>query len=301
MRRALALVAAAALALPGTAGCGRQGGPPSAAPTGTAASPSGTPTSPSGTPTGPTASATPGPSRPAPPPTTGPARPAPTRTGAAPTFPPSLAGRDLDRIPTNQPVVALTFDAGANADGVASILATLDREGVRGTFFLTGAFVRQFPSATRSIAAAGHRLGNHTDSHPHLPALSDAQVRDQMLGAERAIVATTGRQPRPFFRFPYGDRTAHTIALVNAQGYLPVRWTVDTLGWQGTSAGRSAASVTARVLDAARPGEIVLMHVGSHPKDHSTLDATALPAVITGLRQRGYRFVTLDALLTTAG
>lgn len=52
-----------------------------------------------------------------------------------------------------------------------------------------------------------------------------------------------------------------------------------------------------RVLAAATPGEIVLMHVGAHPTDHSTLDADALPAVITGLRERGYRFVTLDALL----
>jgi len=73
---------------------------------------------------------------------------------------------------------------------------------------------------------------------------------------------------------------------------------VDTLGWQGTRAGRTAAEVTSRVLDTARPGQIVLMHVGSHPTDRSTLDADALPAVIAGLRELGYQFVTLDALLT---
>ena len=37
-------------------------------------------------------------------------------------------------------------------------------------------------------------------------------------------------------------------------------------------------------------------HVGSHPSDHSTLDADALPRVISGLRAAGYDFVTLDAL-----
>ena len=56
------------------------------------------------------------------------------------------------------------------------------------------------------------------------------------------------------------------------------------------------SSVVQRVLAAAVPGEIVLMHVGSHPSDHSTLDADSLPRVISGLRAAGYGFVTLDTL-----
>ena len=50
------------------------------------------------------------------------------------------------------------------------------------------------------------------------------------------------------------------------------------------------------MLAALRPGEIVLMHVGSNPDDHTTFHADALPQVISGLRARGYSFVTLDAL-----
>ncbi|HZM84504.1 MAG TPA: hypothetical protein VFC19_52965 [Candidatus Limnocylindrales bacterium] len=86
--------------------------------------------------------------------------------------------------------------------------------------------------------------------------------------------------------------------MVNSFGYVAVRWTVDSLGWQGTGA-HTAASVAARVLDAAQPGQFVLMHVGSNPDDRSALDADALPTIIGGLRTRGYTFVTLDALLTT--
>ena len=70
----------------------------------------------------------------------------------------------------------------------------------------------------------------------------------------------------------------------------------DGVDWQETSGGRSVDSVVQRVLGAATPGEIVLMHVGSNPTDHSTLDADALPRVISGLRAAGYSFVTLDAL-----
>jgi peptidoglycan/xylan/chitin deacetylase (PgdA/CDA1 family) len=207
-----------------------------------------------------------------------------------------LAGKDWTVIPTSRHVVALTFDAGANADAVPSVLAILRREGVPATFFLTGDFVRDFPGAARSIAAAGFRIGDHTVSHPYLTRLGDAAVRQEILGAARQITAVTGKSPLPLFRFPFGDADARTIAIANQAGYVPVRWTVDTLGWEGIAGRITAPVVVSRVLGAARPGEIALMHVGSNPDDHTTLDADALPRVISGLRAQGYSFVTLDAL-----
>jgi peptidoglycan/xylan/chitin deacetylase (PgdA/CDA1 family) len=199
-------------------------------------------------------------------------------------------------IPTTRRAVALTFDAGANADGVASILAMLRRDDVPATFFLTGVFVQDFPGPARAIASAGERIGDHAISHPHLTQLSDAAVRQQILGAAQQIIAVTGQDPALLFRFPFGDADAWTIAIANRAGYVPVRWTVDTLGWEGTAEHISATVVAARVLSALRPGEIVLMHVGSNPDDHTTFDADALPQVISELRARGYSFVTLDAL-----
>ncbi|MHB1474207.1 MAG: polysaccharide deacetylase family protein [Dermatophilaceae bacterium] len=201
----------------------------------------------------------------------------------------------MSRTPTSRRVVALTFDAGANGDGVDSILATIARERVAATFFLTGDFVNSFPTLAVRMSAAG-RLGNHTTSHPHLPILTDAQVRTQVTSAQTTILRVTGQDPRPLFRFPFGDSGPRDLRLVNDLRYVAVGWTVDTLGWQGTSGGRSVDSVVQRVLAAAMPGEIVLMHVGSHPTDHSTLDANSLPRVISGLRAAGYGFVTLDAL-----
>src|SRR5690606_25432417 len=205
---------------------------------------------------------TPAPSAPAtgPPTDPGGGAPPPVPGGdpaGVPAFPPSLAGQDLERIPTNRSVVALTFDAGANADAVPSILATLATEGVPATFFLTGDFVRDFPTACQSIVAAGHRVGNHSASHPHFTALTGSQIRTEVGSAEQDIRAC-GADPRPLFRFPFGDRDSRTIAAVNDLGYLAVRWTVDTLGWQGTSGGRSAAEATQRVLHTARPGQDVL-------------------------------------------
>ena len=81
--------------------------------------------------------------------------------------------------------------------------------------------------------------------------------------------------------------------MVASERYVAVRWTVDTLGWKGTSGGMTADKVVERVVATASSGEIVLMHVGSHPTDGSTLDADALPTIISELRQRGYGFVTI--------
>ena len=209
---------------------------------------------------------------------------------------PSLLGVDWTRIPTSAPVVALTFDAGANADAVPSILQTLKDKNVPATFFLTGQWVRSFPAETNAVAVAGFVVGNHSDTHPQFTSLSDAQIVAEVGNAQQSILLTSGVETRPLFRFPFGDVDSRVLGIVNSLGYVGVRWTVDTLGWQGTSGGMTVQRVIDRVLAGLQPGEIVLMHVGSHPTDGSMLDAAALPTVIDAIRARGYSFVTMSAL-----
>lgn len=222
---------------------------------------------------------------------------APAEPGAPPfPFPESLRGQDLTVLPGAGRVVALTFDAGANAAGLPKILSTLSSKGVAGTFFLTGNWAANNAQGVSQIVAAGHRVANHSMTHPGFTGLDTGQITQQVRGAEQAILAAGG-DPRPLFRFPYGERDARTIAAVNTLGYVAVRWTVDTLGWKGTSGGASVQSVADRVRAGLQPGEIVLMHIGSNPDDGSTLDADALPQVIDSIRAAGYGFTTLDAAL----
>jgi peptidoglycan/xylan/chitin deacetylase (PgdA/CDA1 family) len=287
MKTAMRMVVTGAL-LAALAACGSPGSAPRTAPGAPTAA--ATPSSPASSPP-----ATPAAPSPTSKPTAHPSSTSSGRPGTA-AITGRLAGKDWTVIPTSRRVVALTFDAGANADAVPSILAALRRAGVPATFFLTGDFVRDFPAAARAIAASGHRIGDHTISHPYLTQLSDTAVLQQITGAAQRISAVTGKNPAPLFRFPFGDADARTIAIANRAGYVPVRWTVDTLGWEGTAGHITAAAVTARVLAALTPGEIVLMHAGSNPSDHTTFDADALPQVISQLRARGYSFVTLDTL-----
>ncbi|HET8616104.1 MAG TPA: polysaccharide deacetylase family protein [Actinomycetales bacterium] len=236
-------------------------------------------------------------------PSTRPTTPRPTTTTPAATttatwqVPASLRGLDVEVVPTSRRVVALTFDGGSSDAGVASVLATLRAAGIKASFFLTGDFSRRYPSQARRIAAEGHRIGNHSDRHLDYTGLTNAAIRADLARAEVAVRDAAGVTPRPLFRFPFGARTPADIRVVNDAGYVAVRWTVDTLGWKGSSGGSSVPSVRQRVLDALRPGEIVLLHLGANPDDGTTLDADALPSIIQTLRDKGYGFITLDALL----
>jgi peptidoglycan/xylan/chitin deacetylase (PgdA/CDA1 family) len=215
---------------------------------------------------------------------------------AVTSVPASLVGTEWNRLPTSERYVALTFDAGGNTAGLSSILGTLQGRQVAGTFFLTGRWAETNPALAAQIARY-YPVGNHSYSHPDLTTLSDDAVRAEVTRAQTAILTAARQDARPMFRFPFGARDARTIAIVNSLSYGSVRWTVDTLGWQGTSGGQSVDTVVRRVLDNLTPGEIVLMHVGSNPNDGSTLDADALPRVIDELRARGYGFVTIRAAM----
>lgn len=114
-----------------------------------------------------------------------------TTSVAAPgvSVPAALRGKDVEYLPTRERVVALTFDAGANAVAVPSILATLRAHDVPGTFFLTGAFVDAEPDAVARIVADGHRLANHSQTHPRFTELSGAEIAAELAGAQRRITA----------------------------------------------------------------------------------------------------------------
>lgn len=296
--------APAAVALLVLAACGGQNPPGAATTAPPTSSPSGT-----ATPAAPAAPTTPSPSTarsttgtPARHPTTSPrtTRPQPGKTTASPTsptpaLPAALRGRVLTVLPTSRRVVALTFDGGAGSQGAPSILGTLRAQGVPASFFVTGRFAQTNPGTTRQMAALGP-VGNHSVSHPNFTTLSETALTSELSTARAAIMAATGKDPRPYFRFPFGAYDTRALGLVNARGYGAIGWTTDSLGWKGTSGGMSTDAVVSRVLAGRTPGQIVLMHVGANPDDGTTLDAAALPRIIAGYRANGYAFVTLDVL-----
>ncbi|GBD22024.1 Peptidoglycan-N-acetylmuramic acid deacetylase PdaA [bacterium HR28] len=264
-----------------------------ALPTATAVVPSPTLTTlPSPTPTPlPPATATPT-LAPTPPLTPTPVPPSPT---------PALSGPRaaiITRLPTSEPVIALTFDCGADRGYAEEILDELARHGIRATFGMTGAWARTNPDLVARMLEEGHDLINHSDMHPSFTGhstssapLAPAERLAELRGAEQAVAAVSGslETMRPFFRPPYGDYDEELLEQLPQAGYtIVVMWTVDSLGWRGIP----PEDVVERVKRAAEPGAIVLLHVGAQ-----STDAAALPALIENLQQAGYRFVTIRDIL----
>lgn len=207
-------------------------------------------------------------------------------------------GKEITRINTAEKTVALTFDAGANADGVDKVLTILAANDIKGTFFLTGKFIEKYPEKARAIIASGGDIGNHTYDHQYLTNLTADQIREEIEGAENALADLEPSVGfKPFLRPPYGSRNQTTKDAISDNGYISIQWTVDSLGWKGTSGGQSKDSVRDKVLRNSAPGAIIMMHLGSNPDDKTHLDSQALPEIIERLKADGYEFVTLAKLI----
>ena len=205
-------------------------------------------------------------------------------------------GKEIIKVNTTEKAVALTFDAGANGDGVEKVLPILEENNIKGTFFLTGKFIEKYPEKVKAIMASGGDIGNHSYDHPYLTHLSSEEIVVKIKGAEDAFAKLDGKF-QPFFRSPYGDRNTSTLSTISDTGYINIRWTVDSLGWKGTSGGQTKTSVEQKVLKNSSPGAIIMMHLGSNPDDKSHLDSQALPDIIAKLKADGYEFMTLSELL----
>lgn len=191
---------------------------------------------------------------------------------------------------TTSKVVALTFDDGSDGTNINKILDVLKTNNVKATFFLTGSGINHHPSWIRNIANAGHQVGNHSYSHPDFTKLSIAAMQSELAKTETAYKNVTGKSTKPIFRAPFGATNATVLKGVGDAGYThTIQWNIDTIDWKGLS----STEITNKVVNNIVPGSIVLMHTGAGA--HGT--PVALPGMISKLKAKGYKFVTVSELL----
>ncbi|MBK9714230.1 MAG: polysaccharide deacetylase family protein [Kouleothrix sp.] len=179
--------------------------------------------------------------------------------------------------------VALTFDIEIDDVTLYGILDVLRARGLRGTFFVTGRWVQAFPDAARAIVRDGHEIGNHSLTHPFFSRIGLNGAAAELEQSERIIKETTGVTARPFFRFPYGDYTADTAALVAREGYVAYHWSADDSaipGWLDWAAQHPSEA----------NGGILLMH-----GRHGTIEA--MPGWLDRLAALGLQPATLGETL----
>jgi peptidoglycan/xylan/chitin deacetylase (PgdA/CDA1 family) len=193
--------------------------------------------------------------------------------------------------------VALTFDAehpdrpGCPPGAAERILDMLAGDGIRATFFVQGRWAEAYPATARRIAEEGHLIGNHSHHHARMPLFSDRGLHEDVDAAADAILRTTGRDPRPWFRCPFGAGAddPRVLAGIGAAGYRHVGWHVEVEDWEPARTPQAIATDAIAGIRRHGDGAVLLLHTWPG----GTVEA--LPLVLDDLHG-STRFVTVDAL-----
>ncbi|MDI6026553.1 polysaccharide deacetylase family protein [Corticibacterium sp. UT-5YL-CI-8] len=202
-----------------------------------------------------------------------------------------LFGKLVNRVETQSPVIALTFDDGPTPKFTEPVLELLREKNVKATFFLTSRETEENPTQARAIVAAGHQIGNHTYTHANLTLALPATVSDEIERTDAAIRAT-GYEGEIVFRPPYGKKLLTLPWYLSQHDRTTVMWDVEPESYPDIA--NDPEAMTQRVLSEARNGSIVIMHVMYRSREATR---QALPNIIDGLRERGFRFVTISELM----
>ena len=189
-------------------------------------------------------------------------------------------------------LIALTFDDGPYPVFTPLLLDELNSLRIPATFFLIGHDARLWPELTQRIELSGGEIADHTQTHPDLDALNNAQVRAEILGG-RASLERLVRDPaiERLFRPPHGRYTVATVQVAQSLGYTTVLWNDDPGDWRTSVV--SATELADHIRRFASAPDIVLLHSGKM----ATIEM--LPRLAAAFRAAGYRFVTVGQLLRT--
>ena len=194
-------------------------------------------------------------------------------------------GESVDRVSTEKPLVALTFDDGPRGPVSRRLMLELNRLNTKATFFLVGRQIKQFPQFTTELWRSGHQLANHSYAHK---AMDDGELWRfwQEVRDTDALIRQSGYKGPIHFRAPMGKkRLALPLVLALAQK-KHILWDVNPHDYKNTA----PELMIETVLQKVRPGSIVLLH--DRPNT-----VAALAGMVEGLRAKGYQLVTVDQLL----
>lgn len=129
-------------------------------------------------------------------------------------------------VESEEPKIALSFDAAWGNEDTAKILEILKKNDVHVTFFMTGGWVEKYPDDVKAIAAAGHDLGNHSENHKQMSTLNAEECKSEILTPHEKVKQLTGVDMQ-LFRPPYGDYNDNLIQVCREINYYPIQWDVE--------------------------------------------------------------------------
>ncbi len=182
--------------------------------------------------------------------------------------------------------LALTFDDGPHPSWTPRLIALLKRLNVKATFFLVGRQAQMYPDLVKALVAEGHLLGNHTYRHSKMTHISKRDQQKEITTCGEVLRDITGKAPH-LFRPPGGHYNVQVGRMAAALGYRVILWTDNS----GDYSSPGTKVIRKRVLRSTDDGDIILFHDGIE----QTLDV--LPGIVSSLRSKGYRFVTIDEMV----
>jgi len=192
-------------------------------------------------------------------------------------------------VKTDKKLIALTFDDAPSpfSDDVLRILAA---KNAKATFYVIGKAMEEYPEHARRITAQGHELGNHTYSHRRMAFKSPGFISAEIEKTD-SLIRKSGYGGEITFRPPYGKKLFILPFYLHRRGTRTVTWSVEP----DTYHQGDAAAIRGFTLAHAAPGAIILLH--PFCDNACSADREALPAIIDGLREKGFTLVTVSQLL----
>ncbi|RCJ37724.1 polysaccharide deacetylase [Nostoc punctiforme NIES-2108] len=195
---------------------------------------------------------------------------------------------DAAKLTPQQKVIALTFDDGPWPESTGQVLDILKKNQIKGTFFLIGQNVKNYPGLVKREIAEGHVIGNHTWHHWY-QFLNPQAAAYEIDHTADLIYQVTGIKTN-LFRPPGGIMHNGVASYARNSKYAIIRWSSDSVDYSRPAVPKLINNVFRR----AKPGGIVLMHDGGGNRSKTV---QALPEIIANFRKQGYRFVTIPELL----
>ena len=201
-----------------------------------------------------------------------------------------LFGEIINRVETEEKVVALTFDDGPT-DNTAEILDILDAAGIKATFFLTGREMEGLPAETKRIVEAGHEIGNHSYSHKRMIFKPPGFIKDEVNRTDKFIRAA-GYLGDISFRPPYGKKLFFLPGFLARNDRKTIMWNIEPDSYPEVASDSQA--IIEHVKEKIEPGSIILLHV---MYDQNVTSRNAIAGIVETLEAKDYSFVTVSELL----
>lgn len=194
------------------------------------------------------------------------------------------------RVDRSDKAISLTFDINwAETEYLYNILDVLDKNNVKGTFFIMGGWVNYTPENKEKlikIYEGGHEIGNHSYIHPIFTKVGEDRIKEELSKTDKIIEETIGVKPT-LFRFPSGEFNKQAFNTVTELGYKCIQWDADSVDWKQVSLD----SEYDRVIKKVKPGSILLFH------NNAKYTPENLERIIKKLQGDGYKFIPVGELI----